>query len=570
MKKNSAQFRGMGLAIAAMGTAALLTFKKMVKQYVEVGDMIHKMALRTGFAAETLSELAYAADISGADLTMLEKGVKKMSKTIVDASYGLETYLRVFRSLGLDIEDLLALSPEEQFLKIGAAIAEMENDTLRTAAAVDVFGRSGTMLMPFFKEGAEGIAKLRKEAHTLGIIFDEEAAAKAAKLKDAQTALSGSVKGLSFAILTDLIPVMTEVTKGFTDFFVTSREDAGNWTNAILGFFKIVAKGVEALALAWHGMQVIVFKGAEFIVKAIKFQIDAITAPLKLLAKLPGVLGAPARAMLKEVAEHTADLTAISEGYNKAAEEQIDIITDIIVKYDAFVATLANIKTGFNAATEAQKSFSTAITETALPPARDMTGVLEGIQGQLISTGAAFVTGGKMTEGAMAKQEAALMSVASAYQGGLPGIMGAIKMVTIGEFLKSLATSALPFLAKLAMAGVVVGMISAIFAGFMKAVSPKGFATGGRIGKDEPGIIGEEGPELFMPGTAGTIVPLRERAGLGALRPIYLTIAPSYQISAIDEIGVDEFMRLRGLPAIVEAIKVGILKPELQDALRIK
>ena len=160
VKKNSAQFKKMGLAIAAMGTAALFTFKKMVKQYVEVGDMVHKMALRTGFAAETLSELAYAADISGADISMLEKGVKKMSKTIVDASYGLETYLRVFRSLGLEVEDLLALSPEEQFMKIGSAIADMEDDTLRTAAAVDVFGRSGTMLLPLFKEGLNSFLEI--------------------------------------------------------------------------------------------------------------------------------------------------------------------------------------------------------------------------------------------------------------------------------------------------------------------------------------------------------------------------------------------------------------------------
>ena len=261
----------MGIAAIAAGTAVLLVFKKMVKQYVETGDMIHKMALRTGFAATTLSELAYAADISGADITMLEKGVKKMSKTIVDASYGLETYLRVFRSLGLDVKDLMKLTPEEQFLKIGGAIADMENQTLKTAAAVDVFGRAGTMLLPFFKEGSEGIAKLREEAHTLGIIFDEEAAAKAAKLKDAQTALKGSVQGLSIAILNDLIPVITGVTKEFTDWFVNSRKDAKVWTEGLISFFKVIAQGLQGLMLGFQEFQLLVFRLGEGAARTVSY-----------------------------------------------------------------------------------------------------------------------------------------------------------------------------------------------------------------------------------------------------------------------------------------------------------
>ena len=565
VKKNSGQFKAMGVAIAAMGAAALLTFKKMVKQYVETGDMIHKMAIRTGFAAETLSELAYAADISGADINMLEKGVKKMSKTIVDASYGLETYLRVFRGLGIEIEDIMKLSPEEQFLTLGAAISKMENQTLKTAAAVDIFGRAGTMLLPFFAEGAEGMAKLREEAHKLGIIFDEEAAAKAAALKDAQTALTGSVKGLSIAILTDLIPVLTDVTKEFTDWFVENRKHAGTWATVLISFFELVAKGAMKLLAGFQILQSAVFEMAAGITTAFREYIEKLIIGFGLLAQV----GVPVKNLLKDLMQAWVDLKAVEKGYIDQMDIHIEQAADVIVGFQKFFELLEKIKIKTEEATIAQRNFGIAIAETALPAARDMTGVLEGIQGQLTQTGAAFVTGGKMTEGAMAKQEAALMSVASAYQGGLPGIMSAIKMVTIGEFLKSLATSAMPFLAKLAIAGVVVGMISAIFAGFMKAVSPKGFATGGRIGKGEPGIIGERGEELFVPDTAGAIIPLRERMP-SAVAGAIININTELNISAIDGISTRDFMREQGLEAIVEAIKLGIKKPELQDALGIK
>ncbi|KKK85655.1 hypothetical protein LCGC14_2771110, partial [marine sediment metagenome] len=117
---------------------------------------------------------------------------------------------------------------------------------------------------------------------------------------------------------------------------------------------------------------------------------------------------------------------------------------------------------------------------------------------------------------------------------------------------------------------IAIGTMGAVQTALIAATPLPALAEGGRLEKGQIGIVGEEGPELFAPDTGGTIIPMREGAGLAGLRPIYLTIAPSYQISAIDEIGVDEFMRNRGLPAMVEAIKIGIMKAELQEALRIK
>ena len=359
VKQNSGQFKAMGLAAMAAGAAVLLTFKKMVKQYVETGDMIHKMALRTGFAATTLSELAYAADISGADITMLEKGVKKMSKTIVDASRGMETYAIEFRELGLNVDQLLRMEPEEQFLKIGAAIADLENDTMKTSAAVNVFGRAGTMLLPFFKEGSEGINALREDAHTLGIIFDEEAAAKAAKLKDAQTALTGSVKGMSIAILNDLIPVLTDVTKGFTDWFVDSRKDAATWTQALLGFFKVIAQGIEGLMLAWGTFKVFVFKLGEEIVRhlaRLTMGIVIVTGYTKKMGILAKTHDA-AKTALK-------DLVTIGTGYNENADEQIEKMTSLISGFDKFFAALDKVGEGLKKGKKEIKDIGTAATET--------------------------------------------------------------------------------------------------------------------------------------------------------------------------------------------------------------
>lgn len=241
--RTAGNFRKVGTAMTGAGLAVVAGLGSMIKKYVEYGDWVDKMSKRTGFAAETLSELKYAADISGASITDVEKAAKKMAKTIVDADEGMATYVRSFDRLGISVTELQKLSPEDQFLQIGNAIAELESPTLRAATAQEIFGRAGTTLLPLFAEGEAGLTALRKEAHELGIVFDEEAAAKAAKLKDAQTALGESMKGLGFALAEKLVPALTDVVTKITDVM----KKVNNWAQANPKLMGTIVKIVAGL-----------------------------------------------------------------------------------------------------------------------------------------------------------------------------------------------------------------------------------------------------------------------------------------------------------------------------------
>ena len=198
--------KAIGIAMVGMGVAAIGAAAASVKAFADMGDEVQKMALRTNFSTEALSELRHAAEISGADINVLEKGVKKMSKTIVDADEGMATYIRSFDRIGLSAEELMELSPEDQFIRITEAIAELESPTLRAATAQDIFGRAGTQLLPLMAEGKEGLKDLREEAHKLGIVFDQEAADSAAEFKDSLTRLNGALNGVKFTLARELMP----------------------------------------------------------------------------------------------------------------------------------------------------------------------------------------------------------------------------------------------------------------------------------------------------------------------------------------------------------------------------
>lgn len=210
-KNMSASFRKAGLAMTAVGTGLVLALGKMVNAYSKAGDEVAKMAKRTGFATETLSELRHVAKLSGTELGSIEKATKRMSRAIIDADRGLETYARAFRDLGLDITALRAQSPEEQFWAISGALADLEDHTLKAALAQEVFGRAGSELLPMLAEGSDAIARQRQEAHDLGIVFDASAAKAAEAFEDAKTRLQAAFQGIGASIAQSIMPALTEL-----------------------------------------------------------------------------------------------------------------------------------------------------------------------------------------------------------------------------------------------------------------------------------------------------------------------------------------------------------------------
>ena len=157
-----------GLAIG--GAAALVGFGvAAVKNFADVGDQLDKMSKRTGFSVESLGELKFAAEQSGASLETVEKGAKRMASTILDAQMGLSTAVDAFDALGIKADELKGKSPEEQFQIMANALAGVEDASTKAALAQDVFGRAGTELLPLFNAGEKGMAALRDQAKSLGI-----------------------------------------------------------------------------------------------------------------------------------------------------------------------------------------------------------------------------------------------------------------------------------------------------------------------------------------------------------------------------------------------------------------
>lgn len=246
-----------GTKIAGIGAAGLTGLGAAVKSFADSGDELGKMALRTGMSVKALSELRYAASQSGASIDDVEKAAKRMAVVLHDAATGSASAAASLAEVGLSIDDLAGMSPDEQFNTIAMALAKVEDASTKAALAQKLFGKSGTMLLPLFSEGEKGMAALREEAAKLGVTMEQEDADAATNLGDAFDRVKAAASGIANAIGSALAPVLTDLAN---DIAFTVAESI-KWIRANRELVVAIAKGmaiVTAIGGAIAGLGLVI------------------------------------------------------------------------------------------------------------------------------------------------------------------------------------------------------------------------------------------------------------------------------------------------------------------------
>ena len=454
--------KAIGIGMVAVGAAITGVATKSVLDFAKMGDEVAKMAKRTGFTTEALSELRHAAELSGASLAGLEKASRTLSGAILDAGYGLETYVRSFDQLGLSYEDLAKLSPEDQFLAVMEALAKVEDESTRAALATDLFGRAGTQLLPMLSEGAEGLAEMRQEAHELGIVFDKEASVAAEEMTDAMTRLKSSIKGAEMSIAEALIPVITPLLDKITE--VTA--EMGKWIGEHETLTKVIT-GAGGLLMGLGAVLIILPK--------LKLAVAALGGALKTLLLNPvialiaalALLGYGIYALVKHHTDWNKVVEAAAKVQDELAKSEGRLTEEVLLAQKAYnELRIGYGQLGEEEAKQLQRSQEIiAMWEDGTYVINQATGALELYDAGLGDTAKATEELRKQTE----KLTGSLRgSAASAFM-----TYAAMGVITPAQFAQQKALG--------------------------KALGIPGFQAGGIITKPTLAMLGEKGPEAVVP-----------------------------------------------------------------------
>jgi hypothetical protein len=242
-------FGSMEAKITAGVGAAVVGLGLLIQKSIETADQFNDLSMKTGMSTEALSTLDYALQLSGGNTELLEITMRKFNNTI-DATYQLTNdQTSAFNRLGISVKnnDGTLKDNEQLLLEVADKFSLMEDGSTKAALATDLFGKSGTALIPMLNEGKVGLAAMQEEARRLGLEIDSNTARRADEFNDNLTRLEGAVSGVGLRIADQLMPALI----GVSSSLVTVSQDAQTTTTvgeSLALVLKVIATAVGGVA----------------------------------------------------------------------------------------------------------------------------------------------------------------------------------------------------------------------------------------------------------------------------------------------------------------------------------
>jgi len=201
----------MGVAFAAIGTAAIGAGKALVDMTVEAAAYADEMLTQstvTGMSVESLQAYSYAADLVDVSMETLTGSMAKQVKSMSNARDGSAKFADAYAKLGISVADSNSQlrDSETVYWETIDALGKISNETERDALAMQIFGKSAQELNPLIAQGSAGIAALTEEAKRMGAVLSEESIGKLGAFDDSVQRLKQGSEAAQRVMGTVLLP----------------------------------------------------------------------------------------------------------------------------------------------------------------------------------------------------------------------------------------------------------------------------------------------------------------------------------------------------------------------------
>ena len=319
---------------ASMAADAMMSAGRAIASYAahaaNAVDATNDLAQRLGINVEKLQALQMAAKLSGVD--DITTALQKVTVAVGKATEGSEEQAKAFSNIGLSVQELAAMSPEEQFLAIQKAIAALPTPAERAAAAVALFGRSGVELLPLMNQNLKEVdARMRR----LGAIVGEDQVEAIASMNDELDVVWKTFDGIIATVDGNLSPIVEEMATQFLSFVeefnsanASSGGVAGVITNALLDVADYFAGIFDSTVAGFDGFGVTLTEAGavfEFVGNIFTSVAEALRAGFNLFQIAGNVLAIGLGKFLEGIGSWvSSDLEQAGKDMAQRASEQAD------------------------------------------------------------------------------------------------------------------------------------------------------------------------------------------------------------------------------------------------------
>lgn len=524
-----------GGAIVGLGSLAL--------KAGENADRLFDLQAQTGATTDQLQEFEFVAKAAGAEQEFFADAIKQVIKNMDQAVAGTGAVSDAYDRLGISVKDSNGeiRAAGDITAEVIGKLSGMTNITERNALAQDLFGKKWEETVSVLDMGTDQIEALRKEAKDLGVVVSGESLRGADKFRETWEKISATLQGRLAEVLGDMGPTLTEIAEGLLDIVEESKplfEAIGAITGAL--------DGMREAGDEWSDSANPLIAGfGEFISKVGIMEIltGNYTEAAMAAADVTEQRLSPS---LKDVGEKAGAAGKMAEFMASATKD------DLIPALSAAVAPIDKVRTAQQKAADATRAHLdglTALTNrllASLNPALAAYQALKDLEAaQKAAKDAADEFGSSSEEAAAAQLELGIATAAAEAALLKLGPNATAVIAALADTLNISKDAARGLLIEL---GLLDGKtfetthvlhlrtqrsIEALAAGAIPeglgltlptVISPSGGprAHGGPTRAGEAYLVGERGPEVFVSGQSGSIIPNHL---LGGSRTVNITVA---------------------------------------------
>lgn len=518
---------GLNRALATVGVAVSAGFLKGLFEKA-IGDMsrVVDIADRARVSTDFIQALGFAVEQAGGSMEDAGKAATKFNVALADTSKEGNDLLRLFKANGVAIRDDVTgnlISGEKAFEAWTRLIAGIKDPMLQLNKVAEVLGEKvgPKMMTSILEVGRVGLPTFIQKMREAGVVLEEGLVRTGDDVGDKWNEVSKKISNNWSKMVLEMI------------------HGAGLVADAVAGIFRqdTSLKGLQARQAALEGElkaaqelnqtvqsmepfdqvgPLSVSKTKELTAELVKVK-EAIIA-IQNAAQITGPIGPetgkstivppsgpPAKPQAVKVSDFAREIQQLEEKLQLEQSELDTINQSTAARERARVTILLT-----NAAMQANKEAGlgvNVVTADQVDIIQNLAEKYATLATKVAAANSPLATFGREAADVNKNLQEAGVNALKGLEDAMIDI--ATQAKTAQEAIKAMVDAILADLLRLAIRMMITGPIASSLGGMFGAgmPSPFGRASGGSVMGGRPYIVGEHGPELLVPGTAGSIVP---------------------------------------------------------------
>lgn len=216
-------FQHLAVAGAAVGGAAYGLFS-FAKSATDAADDVGDLATRYGVASEAIQVYGDLVKDAGGSTEDAAAAFKFLNKSMHGAIYGNEKLQAAFAGVGLSVNELKGLSPEQVMERVADAFQGSNNELEKQAVLTALMGKNGTVMMGVMNGGSQAIRDHYAQMNADGRLFTQEQLANADAFAKQWQRTAGVLEGMKNTLGLELMGVLMPVIEQFRDWALANKE----------------------------------------------------------------------------------------------------------------------------------------------------------------------------------------------------------------------------------------------------------------------------------------------------------------------------------------------------------